>query len=514
MPSESDGGSSHSGGPRIDTKGPATGSKRVPFWLWTLVFGVVAAGIIAGGIHYWGFVIPAEEQQKAAEAERQASEEKQKRIAAQAREEEQKRQEATAPQTRVVPGQYATIQAAIDAAKAGDTVLVKAGVYREALKFKEGIELRGENRDTTVVRFSSPPNGVVGQNHYDIPLEIRACATGTILNIGFEQERGDERTEENVWMADAIELFDSSIAIEDCRAQSGAGTGILISGTKSAPTLLRNQCRQNKQAGISFEHGAHGKAENNVCEENQYAGIMVRGPGTSPELVNNQCRGNEVTGILFNQGAQGKAETNVCEQNKQDGILVNDSGTLPELVNNQCLGNEHFGIEIYDAQGRAERNACEQNHWSGIAVSGSRAAPELANNQCRVNEVDGILFQNGAHSKAESNLCESNKDSGISVIGSGTSPELTNNQCRGNANAGIYFDSGSNGRAEKNICEGNARSGIIINASSPYLSANRLGDNAQYGLVYDKSSKPTFGAKNAFAGNGKGNSLTVATFAN
>jgi parallel beta-helix repeat protein len=479
----------------------------------SIVIGLVAAGVIGCGIYCWGFVIQAEKQ-KAVEAERQASEEKQKQLAAQEREEEQRRQQETGPQTRVVPDQYATIQAAIDAAKAGDTVLVKAGMYQEALKFKEGIELRGENRDTTIVRFSSPPTGVVGQDHYDIPLEIRGCASGTILNIGFEQERSDERTNENVWMADAIELFDSSIAIENCRAQSGAGAGILVSGTKSAPRLLRNQCRQNKQGGISFEHGARGKAENNVCEENQYAGIMARGAGTSPELVNNQCRGNELTGLLFKQGAQGKAENNVCEQNKQDGILVSDSGTSPELVNNQCRRNEHFGIEFYDAQGRAERNACEQNHWSGIAVSGSGAAPELANNQCRSNEVDGILFQNGAHSKAESNVCERNKDSGISVIGSGAAADLANNQCRSNGNAGIYFDSGSNGRAESNICEGNASSGIIINASSPYLSANRLLDNAYYGLVYGKSSKPTFGAKNAFAGNGKGNALTNATFTN
>ena len=59
-----------------------------------------------------------------------------------------------------------------------------------------------------------------------------------------------------------------------------------------------------------------------------------------------------------------------------------------------------------------------------------------------------------------------------------------------------YFDSGSTGKAESNICEANASSGIIINASSPYLSGNRLLNNAQYGLVYDKSSKATFGVKN------------------
>jgi parallel beta-helix repeat protein len=484
--------------------------KRVPFWL--QVGAICLMALIFCGIGFWVFIIPME-RQKGARSETLASEVPPEPPVTQARQEEQKGQQASGPQTRTVPGQYATIQAAIDLAKAGDTVLVKAGVYREALKFKEGIDLRGESRDSTIVRFSSPPTGVVGQDHYDIPLEIRGCATGTISDIGFEQEKSDERTEGDIWMADAIELFDSSVTIENCRAQSAAGAGILISGTKSAPTLVGNDCRQNKQCGISFEHGARGKAENNVCEGNQYAGIMARGPGTSPELVNNQCRDNEVNGILFKQGAQGKAESDVCERNKQDGILASDSGTAPLLGHNQCRDNEHFGIELYDAQGRAEGNVCEKNHWSGIAASGSAAAPELTSNQCRSNKVDGILFQNGAHGKADRNLCESNQASGISVIGSGTSPELAENECRSNVRGGIFFDSGANGRAEKNICEGNA-SGIIISASSPYLSANRLGNNVQYGLVYGKSSKPTFGAKNAFAGNGKGNALTNATFAN
>jgi parallel beta-helix repeat protein len=486
--------------------------KRVPFWI--QVGMICLMGLIVCGIGFWGLLIPAEKR-KMARVDTPASQVQQTPTAppaAQVKQEDQRRQQVTGPQTRAVPAQYETIQAAIDAANVGDTVLVKAGVYQEALRFKEGIELRGESRDNTIVRFYSPPTSVVGQAHYIIPLEIRNCATGTISNIGFDQERSDERTEQNVWMADAIELFDSSITIENCRAHSEAGAGILITGTKSAPTLVRNECRQSKECGISFEYGARGKAENNVCEGNLY-GIMARGSGTSPELVNNQCRNNEVTGILVKQGAQGKAEGNVCEQNKQDGISVNDSGTSPQLVNNQCRSNAHFGIDLYDAQGKVGGNVCENNHWSGIAASGSAAAPELANNQCRSNEVDGILFQNGARGKADGNLCESNKASGISVVGVGTSPELADNQCRSNAKAGIYFDSGAKGRAERNICEGNASSGIIISASAPYLSANKLGNNAQYGLVYGKSSKPTFGAKNAFAGNGKGNALTNATFA-
>ena len=94
--------------------------------------------------------------------------------------------------TLLVPDRYPTIQAAIDAAKAGDTILVKAGVYNEALRFKDGIELRGDNRDTTVVRFSSPDTAIAGGSHTEVPLMVRNCGVGTIRNISFQQAATDK----------------------------------------------------------------------------------------------------------------------------------------------------------------------------------------------------------------------------------------------------------------------------------------------------------------------------------
>jgi len=41
-----------------------------------------------------------------------------------------------------VPGTYSTIQAAINAASSGDTVLVSAGTYVEALTLADGVTLR------------------------------------------------------------------------------------------------------------------------------------------------------------------------------------------------------------------------------------------------------------------------------------------------------------------------------------------------------------------------------------
>jgi parallel beta-helix repeat protein len=360
----------------------------------------------------------AERQRQEAAANAQALEvqhrvEEQQRLARQ-KDEEEKRRLAALPQTRIVPDQYATIQAAIDAAKAGDTVLVKAGVYHEALKFKDGIELRGENPATTIVRFSTPATAVKGQDDYDVPLEVRNSKSGSVRFIGFEQDTNDERTDNNAWRANAIDVFDSSIAVEHCRAQSAAGGGIYISGANSTAVLTNNQCSGNKQGGIVFFAGPQGQAEGNLCEENQSCGINVCESGSSAVLTNNRCRSNKLFGISFGLRARGKAEGNFCEENGASGISI----------------------------------------WIKAAA------------------------------------------------------DLTNNQCSGNKAAGIIFSDGASGRAENNLCDNNGWSGLVLSHSSPYLSANRLERNAQYGIFYGPASKPKFGSRNTFAGNISGDAMT------
>ena len=57
--------------------------------------------------------------------------------------------------TIVVPDDYPTIQAAINAANEGDNVYVKAGVYFENIVIRRSLTLTGENRDTTIIDGNS-----------------------------------------------------------------------------------------------------------------------------------------------------------------------------------------------------------------------------------------------------------------------------------------------------------------------------------------------------------------------
>jgi parallel beta-helix repeat protein len=288
----------------------------------------------------------------------------------------------------LVPGDYATIQAAINAAKPNDTVYVKPGTYNEALTFKDGITLEGEDPATTIVRYSASPTAVDGQDHFGSPLEIRNCKSGNILNLTFLQVGIDLRdaSVRNTWRIDAVTIWNSSVVLKNCRATSLASNGIGIY-KNSAVSLVENQCRSNILNGICFSTGSHGTARDNICEENDRDGIEVI--GADPELANNRCISNKEDGIYFGVGAHGKAIENICKGNGNHGIQVNL--TTAELTKNECSLNQYSGISYgVLATGKASGNVCRQNARNGIELSSASAS--LIQNVLVKNSGYGISY--------------------------------------------------------------------------------------------------------------------------
>ncbi|GAI14785.1 unnamed protein product, partial [marine sediment metagenome] len=68
---------------------------------------------------------------------------------------------AAGAETINVPGNYDTIQAAIDAASSGDTINVAAGTYTENVEVNESVSIVGSG-DDTIVKAADEQKSVIG----------------------------------------------------------------------------------------------------------------------------------------------------------------------------------------------------------------------------------------------------------------------------------------------------------------------------------------------------------------
>jgi len=92
----------------------------------------------------------------------------------------------TGPRTWIVdddgPANFHTIQEAIDAANAGDTIFVRAGVYYERLLVSSNLSLVGEDRDTTIIDGNGTYYSVLYLSHGMTSCNIKGF---TIRNGGY-----------------------------------------------------------------------------------------------------------------------------------------------------------------------------------------------------------------------------------------------------------------------------------------------------------------------------------------
>ena len=76
--------------------------------------------------------------------------------------------------TLIVPDEYKTIQEAIMAAQAGDTVKIKQGIYDESLTFKNGVNLQGTVREKVILRCDAKMGPVTTKYlcHFTLRIEL------------------------------------------------------------------------------------------------------------------------------------------------------------------------------------------------------------------------------------------------------------------------------------------------------------------------------------------------------
>lgn len=311
-----------------------------------------------------------------------------------------------------VPREHKSIQAAVDAASAGDAVLVAAGTYRERVRLKPSVTLRSagdDSKGTLGLKRAEVTiidgGGKVGDGPGVAMAEGSTLDGFTVTNVGVYDEaewnkhhatHGSDQPHEHIGQPGTagVGVIGATCLIQHNIVHHVGYTGIAIQGVESqrcSPQVLRNVCYRNMGGGIGSMRGSAAIIEANVCFQNFYAGIGHE--GSSPIVVNNLCYENIRAGIGISEGSQPIVRGNQCYRNRRAGIGIrSEAGTSPIVEDNDCHHNDMAGIGCEeDCTPLLRNNRCHENTLAGIGCR-DNARPVIVGNQCHANQAVGIGF--------------------------------------------------------------------------------------------------------------------------
>jgi hypothetical protein len=233
------------------------------------------------------------------------------------------------PRVLRVPGDYPTIQGAIEAANyvSGDTVLVSDGTYFENLDFL--------GKGVTVTSVNGPQVTVIDGGQSTVVNFSSGESSNSILN-GFTLTNAMAGAGANVYNSSPLIC---SNTIVDC--------AMAVYSELGSPWVLGNYISGSADLAVQFGGGGGPVLQGNTLVTNEEGGVYI-GDGVSAIIADNLIQGNGGDGITIARGASPAIVQNIILENYGNGISADDSWVNPGLyvINNTIAGNGGSGITV------------------------------------------------------------------------------------------------------------------------------------------------------------------------
>jgi parallel beta-helix repeat protein len=242
---------------------------------------------------------------------------------------------AALPVTRRVPEDYLTIQAAINAASSGDTILVAAGAYPEYVCVNKSVTLKGTNRQSIITGGPGSATRVV-----DVKISNVEISGLTV--------QGPALSYKGIYVEPPLEQYFTNINITD-NTVIGCNDGIFYS--RSSKCFVTNNTLQGNTYGIRLYDSNHNIVAENFINASGYYGINFYARSHSNNITENTVMKGKY-GVLLEYASNTTMYLNTIKSNTEYAIRL--SYTDYSLIKGNTLENNKYGVYIWN---------CSQNQF-------------------------------------------------------------------------------------------------------------------------------------------------------
>jgi len=258
---------------------------------------------------------------------------------------------------------FSSIQAAIDAAKFGDTVYVRSGHYYEHVLVNKGVKLLGENKTSTLIDGNFTDNVVT-------------VAADNVEISGFTIQNSGKRIVANE-SSPYVEIISENMY------------GVYVSGYTGCN--ISGNVVSNNYVGLGFE-----SCSNILISENQIAnnygdcGIFIKS-SSSVTLSKNNITLNHISGVVVKQCSASTVSENQIVENLDSGMVICFFSRFITVSKNNITGNSYHGLNLGNAYENSVFGNNMSSNYYGICFSGG-SSNKVYENYMQANYYAVALF--------------------------------------------------------------------------------------------------------------------------
>jgi hypothetical protein len=320
--------------------------------------------------------------------------------------------------THAVPGSFATIQAAVDAAANGDTITVAAGTYAEHVTINKSITLQGANAGTagngtrvaeTIITGSTTGALQITANNVTVDgFKIMSASNNLGTGIHMSSTQSGAMVKNNVITGNQMGIYANSNGAStisynlfDGNNESGAAGGSAIySEFTNALTIDNNEFKNHTtNSSIIFAAtaaGVHTNAvvtNNNIHNNANASNIYVVGMNGGTFTGNTVTSASDVTGISFSGGNSNITATKNMITAGARGIRIEDAGygfgeNSSIVINRNSIDGSTYSVGNVSGYTGNVNATC--NWWGSADGAGSTTTTNVDYSTWLVtNDLDG-----------------------------------------------------------------------------------------------------------------------------